>query len=204
MSCLASCLPVSAPETYAQPRWNTMQQSSAQSLLKQEEQNRILAHKCLAVVVMLLETNSQDISKHLFGAHALIHRGRLWAEATSGGRFQGETSICLECNYLTVLTSANVRHELAWKINYNTGEHSWQGGQCYAHCGAHQRQSWRSHCECVSWQRQAASSLAATQLKASREKSCLMLLCRTADNPTAWAIRTCKITNKWKFSLVYK
>lgn len=172
--------------------------------------NGNFALKFLAVVVMLSGTNSQDISRrasvifiYFFstGPHALIHKGLVWAEDTSGGRFQGEMSICLECNYLTLFTSANVRHELAWKINYNTGEHSWQGGQCYAHCGAHQRQSWRSQCECVSWQRQTASSLAATQLKASREKSCLMLLCGTADNRRICAHRR-KITSKLKLRLV--
>lgn len=104
------------------------------------------------------------------------------SEDTSGGRFQGETSACLECNYLTLFTSANVRHELAWKINCNTGEHSWQGGQCYARCGAHQRQSWRSQCVNVSPDKdKQRHPWLPLNSKASREKSCLMLLC-----PKCW------------------
>lgn len=67
---------------------------------------------------------------------------------------------CQECNYLTLFTFPNVSHELAWKINCNTGEHSWQRGQYYAQCSAHQWQSQLSQCECLLSQKEAAPLLA--------------------------------------------
>lgn len=96
-------------------------------------------------------------SPHCFALKMLPCRPRF----TTAGSDQGQESrqrnyiprgkvYCQECNYLTLFTFPNVGHELAWKINCDTGEHSWQRRQCsMLSTVAHQWQSQLSHCECV-------------------------------------------------------